>query len=243
MYTGSRKPLSIQVFNDSDKAIKEFKVKLHQQTKFIAQLHSTNDPGCRINFGGYGMGFGWNRYRGLEKRYSKKMVMNTHIKGVGLPIPPGGSWQGDVLLDIPQGVEPSLPKQISPIIHQKYYLSVAAVTEGNIFTKKEAKAYVPVLVGSLHPSLRGFLPPTESQGQPYVIRVVENMNPQQFNQYLGPPMIQQQGIDPKSGSFSGNITGMDNNFFQNAQQPQQYLDEEDEGDNWARQQMQQTNNQ
>jgi len=49
------------------------------------------------------------------------------------------------------------------------------------------------------------------------------------------------GTDPKSGTFYGNMT-MDNQFFQNAQPPQQYLDEEDEGDNWARQQMQQTNN-
>jgi len=83
------------------------------------------------------------------------------------------------------------------------------------------------------------LPPKESQGQPYVIKVVENLNPNQFNQYLGPPMM--GGTDPKSGTFYGNMT-MDNQFFQNAQPPQQYLDEEDEGDNWARQQMQQTNN-
>jgi len=68
IYTGTRKPLSIQVFNDSGKDIKEFKVKLNQKTKFIAQLESTNDHRVSIFSGGYGGGFGYMRYKSLEKK-------------------------------------------------------------------------------------------------------------------------------------------------------------------------------
>jgi len=159
------------------------------------------------------------------------------MRGVGFPIKPGGSWQGEILLDIPIDIYPSLPKQISPIIHQKYSLNVSAVTEGNIFTKTESKCNINVMVGQLHPNLKGFLPPQQSEGQPYVIKVVENLNPNQYNQFLGAPMVGEQG----QNAFVGN-TGMDPNLFQNAQQPEQYLDDQNEGDNWARQQMQQQNN-
>jgi len=232
IYIGQRKPIHVQVFNESHKDIKELEVRLDAKTTFFAELNGVY--GSTFNTGLWG----YRRYAHLSKRHTKEVILKTKLQGLGFPIPSGGMWEGDILLDVPDDIYPSLPKEISPITHRKHRLVVKAITEGNIFTKAESKTGVQILVGKMHPYNERFNAPSEPMGTPYQIRVGQVEDFTMYNQYLYPPPVGENDIS--RGSLSGNADYVyDDGLFNNGRVPEQWFDDHEVGDNWALQQQRQ----
>jgi hypothetical protein len=220
IYIGKRKPITVTVYNDSNKKINELEVKLIANTTFFAELQGSNDYNHSH--------FGWRRYHGLDQQKQTDVVVETKLKGVGFPIEPGRSWSGEILLDIPENVYPSLPREVSPIINRDYHISVAAITEGNIFTKAESKVCLGVMVGKRHPNLE-IQAPLKPIGDPYKIQLAQINDGSNFNQFIPPPLIQ------NDGTTAYGYMNDTSNLFNNAVVPEQWFDDKDAGDNWAKQ--------
>ena len=134
VYAGDSFNIAISVENSSDRPIKELVVKMYATGWFHA---------------------------GRKSRCTRNIIFNVKIKDEKFPLPPGGSWNGHLTVQLPPNTPPSIPAAISPIVQLNHTVSVKAKTEGNIFTKQESTVVFPVIVG--HRPFIEYVPPVVIQ--------------------------------------------------------------------------------
>lgn len=197
-YMGEGFPIDVDIENQGTKEVKEVIIELKVKYWFTAHHY----------------GEGW------KSRKVKHNILKQKVSGVaGFPVPPGARWTGQIQVQIPTGIAPSVPEATSPIVQVIYHFKATMNTTGNVFTKASNDKKLPVLIGQRYP-----FAPQIVAAPPPVPQISIAQAPQNVYQYLAPapPMAANQNV-----GYVGPVLSHEQFVAATPYQPEQWVEQQE----------------